>query len=166
MRKIVRQTTFGVPEIEGEDIWRCTTCASCPQQCPRGVATRDVTVSLRRIASGAGISPAPIHTVNVSLGTEGNPMREAREKRADWAKDLSVKTFTEGTEVLYFPCCYPSYDSRTRKMAAATANILNKAGVDFGILGAKENCCGESIRKTGDEELFKHLAAEVIEEVI
>jgi Fe-S oxidoreductase len=47
-------------------------------------------------------------------------------------------------------------------MATATANILNKAGVDFGILGAKDNCCGESIRKTGDEELFKHLAAEVI----
>ena len=58
-------------------------------------------------------------------------------------------------EVLYFPGCYLSYDPRIKKVAAATVNILNKAGVDFGILGTKENCCGESIRKTGDVELFK-----------
>ena len=162
IRKIVRQATFGLPEIEGEDIWRCTTCGSCPQRCPRGVGTIDVSVSFRRIASEAGISPAPIHTVSASLGAEGNPLREERAKRADWAEGLSVKTFTEGMEVLYFPGCYPSYDPRLRKVATATANILNRAGVDFGILGSKENCCGESIRKTGSEELFKRLARENI----
>ena len=89
-----------------------------------------------------------------------------RTKRADWAEGLSVKTFTEGMEILYFPCCYLSYDPRLKKVAAATARILNKAGVDFGILGAKENCCGESIRKTGNEELFKHLARENIKTFI
>jgi len=166
MRNIVRQATFGLPEIEGEDIWLCTTCGKCPQACPRGVETMDVTVSLRRIASEAGISPAPIHTVKASLGAEGNPFGEGREKRADWAKGLSVKTFTEGMEILYFPGCYPSYDPRLRKVATATANILNRAGVDFGILGPKENCCGESIRKTGDEELFKRLARENIKTFI
>jgi len=166
MRNIVRQATFGLPEIEGEDMWRCTTCGRCPQRCPRGVGTIDVSISFRRIASEAGISPAPIHTVNVSLAAEGNPLREAREKRADWANGLSVKTFTEGMEVLYFPGCYPSYDSRLKKVATATANILNKAGIDFGILGSKENCCGESIRKTGDEKLFKHLARENIKTFI
>jgi len=166
MRNIVRQAAFGLPEIEGEDIWLCTTCGKCPQACPRGVETIDVTVSLRRIASEAGISPAPIHTVKASLGAEGNPFGEGREKRADWAKGLSVKTFTEGMEILYFPGCYPSYDPRLRKVATATANILNRAGVDFGILGPKENCCGESIRKTGDEELFKRLARENIKTFI
>jgi len=166
MRKIVRQSTFGLPEIEGEDIWRCTTCGNCPQRCPRGVETIDVSLSLRRIAWEAGISPTTIHTVNVSLSAEGNPLRETRQRRADWAKGLSVKEFTEGTEVLYFPCCYPSYDSRTKRMAIATVNILNKAEIDFGILGAKENCCGESIRKTGDEKLFRHLAKENIKTFI
>jgi Fe-S oxidoreductase len=130
------------------------------------VGTIEASVSLRRIAWEAGVSPAPIHTVNVSLGGEGNPLREARDRRADWAKGLPVKPFTEGTEVLYFPCCYPSYDARTKKIAIATANILNKAGVDFGILGAKENCCGESIRKTGDEKLFRRLARENIKTFI
>jgi Fe-S oxidoreductase len=166
MRNIVRQAAFGLPEIEGEDIWRCTTCGRCPQRCPRGVGTMDVSVSFRRIASEAGVSPAPIHTVRASLGAEGNPLGEERKKRADWAEGLSVKTFTEGTEILYFPGCYPSYDSRLKKVAIATANILNRAGVDFGILGPKENCCGESIRKTGDEDLFKRLAKENIKTFI
>jgi len=166
MRNIVRQAAFGLPEIEGEDIWRCTTCGACPQLCPRGVGTIDVSLSFRRIASEAGISPAPIHTASASLGAEGNPLREERAKRADWAEGLSVKTFTEGTEILYFPGCYPSYDSRLKKVATATANILNRAGVDFGILGPKENCCGESIRKAGDEKLFKRLARENIKTFI
>jgi Fe-S oxidoreductase len=69
-------------------------------------------------------------------------------------------------EILYFPCCYLSYDPRLKKVAKATANILNKAGVDFGILGVNENCCGESIRKTGDEDLFKRLARENIKTFI
>ena len=166
MRKIVRQAYFGLPEVESEDIWRCTTCGNCPQRCPRGVETIDVGVSLRRIASEWGTFPAPIHTVRASLGAEGNPLGEERKKRADWAGSLSVKTFTEKTGILYFPCCYPSYDSRLKKVATAIANILNRAGVDFGILGSKENCCGESIRKTGGEELFKRLAKENIKTFI
>jgi Fe-S oxidoreductase len=69
-------------------------------------------------------------------------------------------------EVLYFSGCYLSYDPRLKKVARATAGILNKAGVDFGILGTKENCCGESIRKTGNEDLFKRLAKENIKTFI
>ena len=86
-----------------------------------------------------------------------NPMGEAQEKRADWAKGLDVKPFTEGTELLYFPCCYPAYEPKDQGIALATANILNKAGVDFGILGVKESCCGELIRKSGDEATFQSL---------
>ena len=151
-----------MPEIESEEIWRCTTCGKCPQTCPRGVETIEVGVSLRRIASEAGISPASLHTIAVSLGAEGNPLGEERAKRADWAEGLSVKAFTDGTAPLYFPCCYLSYEPRLGKVAAATVNILNRTGEDFGILGSASSCCGESIRKTGDEELFKRLARENI----
>ena len=65
-------------------------------------------------------------------------------------------------EVLYFSCCYLSYAPRLKQVAAATAAILNKAGVSFGILGTKESCCGESIRKTGNEELYRKLAKDNI----
>jgi len=169
MRKIVRQATFGLTEIESEEMWLCTTCGRCPQRCPRGVKIIECGVSLRRIATEYGVFPAPVKPVRTASGSlvgEGNPLGEEREKRADWAKGLSVKTFEEGMDVLYFPGCYLSYDPRLKKVAAATANILNKAGIDFGILGTKENCCGESIRKTGDEDLFKRLARENIKTFI
>ena len=169
MRRIVREATFGLTEIESEDIWRCTTCGRCPQQCPRDVKQIESGVSLRRVATEYGVFPKPvraIRTVSASLVGKGNPLNEDREKRANWADGLSVNTFTEGMEILYFPGCYLSYDPRLKKVARATAAILNKAGIDFGILGSMENCCGESIRKTGDEELFKRLARENIKTFI
>jgi Fe-S oxidoreductase len=169
MRKIVRQATFGMTEIESEEMWRCTTCGRCPQQCPRGVKIIEAGVALRRIATEYGVFPEavkPIRTISGSLMGEGNPLSEERKKRADWANGLGVKPFAEGMEILYFPGCYLCYDARLKKVSAATVQILNKAGVSFGILGSKENCCGESIRKTGDEELFRRLARENIKTFI
>jgi Fe-S oxidoreductase len=169
MRKIVRQATFGLTEIESEDIWLCTTCGRCPQQCPRDVQQIESGVALRRIATEYGVFPAPvtaIRTVRGSLVGEGNPLSEERKNRAGWAEGLSVQPFTEGMELLYFPGCYLCYDPRLKKVAKATATILTKAGVDFGILGTEENCCGESIRKTGDEEVFKRLAKDNIKAFI
>ena len=169
MRKLVREATFGLTDIESEDMWLCTTCGRCPEQCPREVNQIESGVALRRIATEYGVFPTavkPIRTIRGSLVAEGNTLSEERAKRGDWAKGLSVNTFTEGMDILYFPGCYPSYDPRLKKVAVATANILNKAGVDFGILGPKENCCGESIRKTGDEDVFKRLARENIKTFI
>ena len=169
MRKIIREAAFGLTEIDGEDIWRCTTCGACPAQCPRGVKQIDVSVALRRVASEYEVFPASVRsarTARASLISEGNPLQGERNKRADWANGLSVKTYTEGMEVLYFVGCYFSYDPRMKKVAVATTSILNKAGIDFGILGTKENCCGESIRKTGSEEVFKNLAKENIKTFI
>jgi Fe-S oxidoreductase len=165
----VREATFGLTEIESEDIWRCTTCGRCPQQCPRDVKQIESGVALRRVATEYGVFPKPvqaIRTVSASLVGHGNPLNEERQKRANWAEGLSVNTFAEGMEILYFPGCYLSYDPRLKKVARATADILKRAGVEFGILGAMENCCGESIRKTGDEELFKRLARENIKAFI
>ncbi|MBW1787282.1 MAG: (Fe-S)-binding protein [Deltaproteobacteria bacterium] len=169
MRKIVREATFGLTEIESEDIWRCTTCGRCPQQCPRDVRQIDSGIALRRIATEYQVFPPsvkPVATAAASLVGEGNPLSEQRKSRADWAKGLSVKTFTEEMEVLYFPGCYLCYDPRLKKVAGATAHILKRAGVDFGILGDKESCCGESIRKTGEEDLFRRLARENIKTFI
>lgn len=169
MRKLVRQATFGLTEIENEEIWRCTTCGTCPQRCPRGVDQIKAGVSLRKLAAEYDVYPGqvgPIRNVVASLSSEGNSLGGEREKRADWAKGLPVKPYAEGMEVLYFTGCYLSYDPRMRKVAAATTAILNKAGVSFGILGSKESCCGESIRKTGNEELFRRLAKDNIKAFI
>lgn len=169
MRRIVREAGFGLTEIESEDIWLCTTCGKCPQQCPRDVKQIESGVALRRIATEYGVFPksvTSIRTVSGSLIGEGNPLGEERAKRAAWAEGLQVPSFEEGMDVLYFPGCYLSYDPRLKKVAQATARILNQAGVAFGILGTKESCCGESIRKTGDEALFRRLAKENIKTFI
>ena len=165
MRKLVREATFGLTEIDSEDIWRCTTCGKCPQVCPRDVKQIESGVALRRVATeydvfAGGASPIP--GVAASLRAEGNPFGEARSKRADWANGLGVKRFEEGMEVMYSPGCYLSYDPRGKRIAKATVEILQAAGVNFGILGTDESCCGESIRKTGDEKLFKTLARQNI----
>jgi len=169
MRKLIREATFGLSEIERDEIWRCTTCGKCPQRCPRDVKQIDDIVALRRIATKYGVFAGPVkpyRTVSSGLTSQGNPFNEDRKTRAAWAEGLSVKQFAEGMEFLYFPGCYLCYDPRLKKVAKATATVLQKAGVDFGILGEKENCCGESIRKTGNEEVFKRLAKENIKTFI
>ncbi|MCL4367832.1 MAG: (Fe-S)-binding protein [Actinobacteria bacterium] len=169
IRKIIREATFGMTEIESEDIWRCTTCGRCPQKCPRDVQQIQSGVALRRMATEFKVFPKhvqPIRTISASLTSEGNPLNEKREDRAKWTEGLSVKMYKEGMEYLYFPCCYLAYDPRLKKVARVTAELLKKAKVDFGILGTSDNCCGESIRKTGNEELFKRLARENIKNFI
>jgi Fe-S oxidoreductase len=169
VRRIVNQAKFGVVPFESEDTWLCTTCRKCVQRCPRGVEIIDVMRAVRRVMVPDGVVPASLpslRTVMTSFASVGNPWGQEPNDRANWAKEQGVKEFTEGTEVLYFPCCYPSYEPRLRKVAQATANILNKAGVNYGILGSKEMCCGESIRKAGNEALFKRLARENIKTFI
>ena len=169
IRKVIRQATFGLTEIESEDIWRCTTCGKCPQRCPRDVRQIESGVALRRMATEFKVFPSsvqPIRTVSASLTSEGNPLNEKRADRAKWAEGLSVKPFKEGMEFLYFACCYLCYDPRLKKVARATVELLKSAEVDFGILGTSESCCGESIRKTGNEALFKRLARENIKTFI
>jgi Fe-S oxidoreductase len=169
IRKIVWQATLGLPEIELDEIWRCTTCGSCPAACPRGVEQIEVGVAIRRIATAYDVFPSSVAGVSAagsSLAGDGNPLNEKRESRDAWAEGLSIKPFTEGMEILFFVGCYYSYDPRLQKAAVATANILKKAGVDFGKLGSQESCCGESIRKTGNEEVFKTLAKDNIKAFI
>jgi len=169
IRKIVWQASLGVPDIELSDIWRCTTCGSCPSHCPRGVEQIEVGVAIRRVATAYEVFPEavkPVRAATVSLKTDGNPLTEERSKRTDWAEGLGVKPFDEEMEILWFVGCYFAYDPRLRKVAAATAKLLQRAGVTFGTLGTLESCCGESIRKTGNEEVFRTLARENIKTFI
>jgi Fe-S oxidoreductase len=162
-RRLIHGAQIGLVELESEDVWLCATCGACVERCPRGVEIIDIMRALRRIGSQWATSPKSLRTVMASLGTVGNPFGEAREKRTDWAKELGVKTFAPGVEFLYFPCCTPAYDPQAKRIARATVNVLNKAGVDFAILGQEENCCGESARKAGEEGLFQSLAQANIE---
>jgi Fe-S oxidoreductase len=160
LRKFIHQGQLGLVDFEDEDVWRCVGCRLCVQRCPRGVEVPFIMRALRRVVLevGAGVVPHALRLTVKNISAVGNPTGEPAEKRADWAKDLGVKTFAKGTEILYFPCCYQVYDTSQQKVAQASVNILRKANVDFGILDGGLVCCGESIRKAGAESLFQNLA--------
>jgi len=160
VRRIMHQGQLGLIDFEDEDMWQCVSCGLCVERCPRGVEIIDIMSALRRAISELGIAKIPdsLRITSKNLLAVGNPLGEPPEKRVDWAKDLDIKTYTQGTETLYFPCCYQCYDQSARRAAQATVNILKKADVDFGILGNNVVCCGESIRKGGSEGAFQGLA--------
>ncbi len=169
IRKIMWQAALGLPEIELDEIWRCTTCGRCTAICPRGVDQIEVGRAIRRIATAYDVFPAsvaPIRAAGSSLASDGNPLGEDRSRRAAWADGLKLKPYAEGMEILFYVGCYFSYDPRMQKVAVATAKILERAGVSFGILGSEESCCGESIRKTGNEDVFRSLARQNIKAFI
>ncbi|MFC1971713.1 (Fe-S)-binding protein [Chloroflexota bacterium] len=164
-RRLIHKAQLGVVDFEDKAAWKCVSCRLCVQVCPRGVEIPDIMRALRRVivGVGAGKTPDSLRISGKNLSGVGNPLGEPPEKRTDWAKDLNVKTFIPGTELLYLACCYQSYDSRCRRVARATVDVLQKAGVDFGILDNEQNCCGESIRKAGHESAFQSLAQKNIE---
>lgn len=160
VRRIMHQAQLGAIDFSSEDIWLCTTCRTCVSRCPRGVEIIDVVRAMRRVIAEMGVAKVP-QALRVAVGSIAslrNPYGEPAERRAAWADGLGVPAYAKGTGILYFPCCVPAYDAKITKVAKATANVLKRSGVSFGILGSKEGCCGESARKAGNESLFQSLA--------
>jgi Fe-S oxidoreductase len=159
-RRMMHRAQLGLIDFADEDIWTCATCGACAIRCPRGVEMVDVMRAMRKVVAEMGVAKVP-DSLRVSvknIASVGNPQGEPEEGRGSWAQDLGVKEFTQGTELLYFCCCVPAFDAKVRRIAVATAEILKKVGIDFGVLGAKERCCGESVRKSGNESIFQSLA--------
>jgi Fe-S oxidoreductase len=157
-RHMIRLAQFGLEGLESRDLWNCVTCNACVLRCPRGVNNIDVIRSMRSLMAEMGLMPPSLKAPLGSLAGLGNPWGGAREARAQWASGLDVPAFSRDQEVLYFPCCTPAYEPRNQRAARATASLLQEAGVSFGILGEEENCCGDAVRKLGDEALFERLA--------
>lgn len=164
-RRLIHKAQLGVVDFEDEEVWKCVGCKLCVQVCPRGIEIPDIMRALRRVVVGVGAGKIPdsLRISGKNLAGAGNPLGEPQEKRIDWAKDLDIKTFTQGTDLLYFACCYQSYDPRCRRVSQATVSTLKQIGADFGILDNEQTCCGESIRKAGHESSFQSLAQKNIE---
>jgi Fe-S oxidoreductase len=158
--KMMRQSQFGLVDLKDEGCWLCTTCNLCVSRCPRGVPITEIMRAARTIflEYQYSMAAASLRTAMGSLSSEGNPWGGKRKHRANWAEDLGVNAYTEEDSFLYYPGCVPAYDPGLKSIAKATVGILQKMRTTFGILGSKENCCGESIRKTGNETLFEQLA--------
>lgn len=159
-RRMMYRAQLGLIDFGDEDIWTCATCGACVIRCPRGVEMTNVIRAMRKVVAEMGVAKVP-DSLRISvknIASVGNPQGEPEEERGSWAQDLGVKAFAPGTELLYYTCCVPAFDAKVRRIAQSTVGILQKIGIDFGVLGAKERCCGESVRKSGSETVFQGLA--------
>jgi Fe-S oxidoreductase len=159
IRMVQRQGQLGLEGFESENcLYACTTCKACVDRCPRGVDIIGNVKGMRSMLAEAGTIPPSLKPIAGSLHSQGNPWSGEREKRTQWIKEMEVPTFSEETEYFLSICCTSCYDVRSQNIARSVVKALKAADVSFGIIGPEESCCGESIRKIGDEELFQKLA--------
>ena len=151
--------------IGAETLWSCTTCNACNDVCPLGVRPADYITDLRRHLIGEGeLRGAPAASLQ-KMQRAGNPWGLPAQDRLAWAEGLNVPTVQDNPDfdVLYWVGCSAAYDRRTMKVARAVAQLLQRAEVNFAVLGPEERCTGESARRMGDEFLFQELAMTNIE---
>ena len=151
-----------------DEIWSCTTCGACEEECPLFVEYIDKIVDLRRGMIDDGNVPQSLQKPLRALESRGNPYGKMDKKRADWAKakefhetcDVKIlegKNANTSAETLYFVDSITSYDDRMQAIGRATARILNHVGEEFAILGAAEKDSGHEVRRFGEETLFMAL---------
>ena len=152
--------------ITEEDIWDCTTCRACQQACPVYIEHIDKIVDLRRnLAMEKSQFPEAAQEALKSLSTRAHPYRGTVATRTTWCEDMDIKVVSDDADIdiLYWVGCSAALDDRNIKVAQATAKVLKAAGVNFGILGDEEACCGDPARRMGDEYLFQTLCQQNIE---
>jgi Fe-S oxidoreductase len=152
-----------IGDVYSEDeIWSCTTCGACEEECPLLIEYIDKIVDLRRGMIDDGKVPQSLQKPLKALESRGNPYGKMEKKRADWTKNpefqgecaLKILDGKRDANTLYFVDSITSYDDRMQSIGRSTARILNHIGEDFGILGAAEKDSGHDVRRFGEEMLF------------
>jgi len=159
----------GAPLVGGiysdDEVWSCTTCGACEEECPLLIEYIDKIVDLRRGLVDDGNVPKSIQKALKALESRGNPYGKMEKKRADWTKadgfaancDVKVLNGSNGGNTLYFVDSITSYDDRIQAIGRATARVLAETGENFAILGAAEKDSGHDVRRFGEETLFMAL---------
>jgi len=174
--KVVQQigeVAFNTPEanlpvtVEKDVLWSCTTCFACQEICPANIEHVSKIIDMRRnLVLMEGEFPGEeVLTAMENTEVNGNPLGMAFAGRGDWAEGLPVVTLEQDSDVdiLFFVGCYASFDRRNQAVAKAFIQLCNAAKIKVGILGKEEKCCGEPMRKMGNEYLYQMLAQENIE---
>jgi len=146
--------------------WYCTTCGACLVKCPAFINPVDEVVDLRRYQLlTTGKMPKSVGDTMRNMERQGNPWGMPPENRMAWAEGLNVRELAPGdsADVLLFTGCAAAFDERNKKVTRAFVKLMQKAGVDFAVLGFDETCCGETARRMGHEYIFQEFAKQNIE---
>lgn len=164
-----QQPQANLPDtLERDVLWACTTCLACQESCPAVIEHVRKIVDVRRnLVLMEGEFPGDEVTAAMeNTEVNGNPFGLAFAGRGDWAQGLPVvDTTTDHADILYFVGCYASFDKRNQAVAKAFVTLCAAAGIKVAILGKTEKCCGEPMRKMGNEYLYQTLARENIENI-
>ena len=147
--------------IQEEAIWDCLTCGACVQECPVGVEHVDTIVDVRRhLVMEQASMPETAMNALLSMEQRGHPWRGTTYTRTDWAEGLDVRTLADhpDAELLFWVGCTAALERRSQAVARSMVSVLNRAGVDFAILGSEETCTGDPARRMGNEYLYQVLA--------
>ena len=156
-----------------DEIWSCTTCGACEEECPLLIEYIDKIVDLRRGMVDDGNVPKSLQKPLKALESRGNPYGKMEKKRAEWTKsadfqktcNVPVLDGSKSADTLYFVDSITSYDDRMQSIGRATAKILDHVGTNFGILGAAEKDSGHEVRRFGEETLFMALRDDNVEAI-
>jgi len=152
--------------ITEDEIWSCTTCRACQEQCPVFIEPINKIIEMRRnLVLELTQFPETAMQALRSMEQRGHPWRGTMSTRTDWAEGLDIQLLSDDSnvDVLFWVGCTGALEERNIKVAKAVGKVLKAAGVNFGILGPEESCCGEPARRIGNEYLFQLLAQQNIE---
>ncbi len=157
-RPLIGETGEG--SCSEEAIWDCTTCGACLEACPVFIEHPRKLVKMRRhLVQMEAKFPAELLNLFENMEQRSNPWGMAPAERSQWAALLGPREFAaDRTEYLFYVGCAGAFDSRNKQVTVAVATILNAAGVSWGILGQDELCCGDSVRRLGNEFVFEGMA--------
>jgi Fe-S oxidoreductase len=147
--------------VRPEAIWDCTTCGACVDKCPVFIEQFPKLLAMRRHLVMESVEfPAELITFFQNLEQRSNPFGIAPTDRARWASDLDVPLLSEmpDAEYLFYIGCVSSFTSRMKTVMASIIGALRKASVSFAILGKEEHCCGDPLRRLGNEYVFDKVA--------
>ncbi len=154
--------------ISETELWSCTTCGACMEECPVLIEHVPTIVDMRRyLVLSEGKPPAQANEGLENMLNKGNPWGFNQSEKLNWATNNDIKlpilADRKEVDVLYWVGCAGSFDPRNQSISRSIVNILNKAGVDYAVLGKEESCTGDSARRLGDEYLFETLAKKNID---
>jgi Fe-S oxidoreductase len=155
--------------ITEEELWACTSCRACVQECPVSIDQLDIINQMRRyLVLSESRFPEEIQPAFQSLERNGSPWAFSPADRARWADGMDIPTMAEAVErgerpdILFWVGCMGSFDDRAKKITVAFARILKACGINFAILGQEEHCHGDPARRMGNEYLYQMLAKDTI----
>ena len=149
----------GEGSVDVQAIWDCTTCGACMEVCPVFIEHVPKIVEMRRnLVEMKAKFPEELLTFFENIEQRSNPWGIAPPERTKWASEIDVQPFEAGkTEYLFYVGCAGAFDARNRRVTLAVTKILDAAGVSWGILGKDELCCGDSLRRLGNEYVFDRM---------